>query len=268
MTNLVWYTTPYFSVYLVFVLSMVRTYNLLRPFNRTPHRIITIVTALYLTILILKTVLPNITGVITVQYTRPFALCLFVKNDDKPDKEGVRSLIMSIIIHTNTIQLMIPVIPVILSCAVSVFSVRRSAQQSCVNTSRVYKKLSKDCPIYRKKRGEPQYQASVTIVLLTLVYLVCNLPVFLFYTLHLIQGHNGTFFASDVVYNWGWNIVFAFLVVVNATVNPVVYWTRIRKFRVVIRDDVRRILVAVLCLESDRRASSSVSVEAATAVIR
>jgi hypothetical protein len=80
-------------------------------------------------------------------------------------------------------------------------------------------------------------QASITIALLTSLFLLCNLPLFI----NLVHNMTTTFFGVDYpgvymgtrfMFWYSWHIAKMESVVLNAALNPVLYFYRMRKFRV------------------------------------
>ena len=165
-------------------------------------------------------------------------------------------------------QLTVPVLPIIISCVLSIY---------CVQQSRKISKLSRAVTCMRPKENgtnggpenggpanggpanggtrwravlkktkrslstvsesgmvDKQKQATITILIVTAIYIACNVPVFVSYNLFLLDMFvlDAPRFAMTPFMNfYGWNIVYTLLVAVNAAANPLVYWTRIQKMR-------------------------------------
>lgn len=78
------------------------------------------------------------------------------------------------------------------------------------------------------------YRASVTIAIFTAVFMVCNVPFFgntiLFIVSRQNYGYPGPWFSSPFMYSYSWVLSKVLCVVVNATLNPIVYFTRMSGF--------------------------------------
>jgi len=80
-----------------------------------------------------------------------------------------------------------------------------------------------------------QKQASTTITIFTAIFLFCNLPYFIIMVLYtttysLSWPYPGAFFSSYFMYWYSWPIAKIVCTVLNATLNPLLYYCRITKF--------------------------------------
>ena len=73
-------------------------------------------------------------------------------------------------------------------------------------------------------------RASVTIAIFTAIFLVCNVPFFsnviLFVITRATTTYPGPVFSSTFMYSYSWIISKVLCVVINATLNPIIYFTR------------------------------------------
>ena len=78
-------------------------------------------------------------------------------------------------------------------------------------------------------------RASVTIAVFTAIFLVCNVPFFgnviLFVVTRSLTSYPGPVFSSSFMFSYSWVISKVLFVVINATLNPVVYFTRMMDFK-------------------------------------
>ena len=78
------------------------------------------------------------------------------------------------------------------------------------------------------------HRASVTIAIFTAVFMVCNVPflsnTILFIIARQLYSYPGQIFSSRFMYTYSWVISKVLFVVINATLNPIVYFTRMSGF--------------------------------------
>lgn len=91
-----------------------------------------------------------------------------------------------------------------------------------------------------------KYSASLTIVLLGVVYIVCNIPLLVYTILTLIDlttdYQTYRFFSSDHPNNYYYIVVCLVTVLVNSAVNPVLFCTRVGAIQVWLRRVVGRLV--------------------------
>ena len=187
------------SVFLVAVLSVSRTVSLLSPFtaDRRSHVLTPIL--VYTALLFLVSFLPYLYHDIYT-YSRSIVFCGW----DIPDHHYL-PIFISVFILLN----ILPFFPVVLSCILSVWELSRPSLSAGYTN---------------KGRGEEKRFTSTTIVILTSIYLLLNLPVVV-YSLLFVVG------SMDLFSNYLTVFVFVYNVGINAAVNPVVYLCRFRGFR-------------------------------------
>ena len=82
-----------------------------------------------------------------------------------------------------------------------------------------------------------QRQASITIVIVTLTYLLYNVPVFLNYIAYTIASfhteldYRKMYGSSSSLYYYSWVITYVVCVALNFLTNPVIYFYRMTGFR-------------------------------------
>ncbi|XP_063691518.1 mas-related G-protein coupled receptor member A7-like [Bolinopsis microptera] len=96
-------------------------------------------------------------------------------------------------------------------------------------------KLAKHCPDFIQKRRNRR--ASVTVAVFTGLFLFCNLPFFTLMVLNILTRalnykYPEPFFKGAFMSQYSWLIAKIVLTVMNAALNPVVYYHRITEYRV------------------------------------
>ena len=85
--------------------------------------------------------------------------------------------------------------------------------------------------------------ASITIVIMTLVYIMFNIPVFIQFILYLVTLYKyeypGPLFASLWMSSYSWNILFVLCVALNATINPFIYFSRMNHFKAYVLGELK-----------------------------
>ena len=95
-----------------------------------------------------------------------------------------------------------------------------------ISTTYIVRKQKKRAP---SKCGKKFKEASVTISIFTAVFLVCNLPFFVIHVLNSLPNRNNI--SLGVVKSYSWLISQGILPLINAAINPCVYFTRTSQFR-------------------------------------
>lgn len=107
-------------------------------------------------------------------------------------------------------QIYIPILPIVGSCCLTIFTLKRS-ENSHINAA--------------------NRAVSVTIVLFTLIYTVLNLPFVAMYCVMLLKNNLGL----DIDFSWDNNYFYKFFTLfnisLNAAFNPLLYFTRMRQMR-------------------------------------
>ena len=116
----------------------------------------------------------------------------------------------------RTVELALPIPISVVSCIVSTVEVIRSLKRGSTRS------------VMLKRH------ATVTIILITVIFLVLNLPTFIVYLLRLISlldPLNSNLFSSDFMQLYSWGITRVVLYSMNAMLNPIIYILRIRHYR-------------------------------------
>jgi hypothetical protein len=138
-------------------------------------------------------------------------------------------------IIAGVVLLAFPIIPVTVSCVISVYIVRSSA--SACQEGMIMK-----CGTRTRKRNS-KHRATTTILLLTTIYIVFNIPVFINYirlAIIVFGPDHKDFLNPDgnnrFVHAYAWNFTYIMSVALNALVNPIIYFFRMARFRNAIKN--------------------------------
>ena len=210
--GLTWEPLPYYSVFLVLLISMLRTIGLLLPLRVISKRAVNISMATYAVFL----------------FTRFLVGILFFGSYEYEYTSGysyihIRSKVYQFAdLYMSMVLLMLPILPITGSAIIILILIR------CENSA-----ARQQREVTRRK-----HYATVTVLIFTCVYMVCNIPV----TISVLRLSLLTFSAGETdilqplhapVFTifYKWCISFIILVQLNASVNPVIYFLRMRDFR-------------------------------------
>ena len=120
------------------------------------------------------------------------------------------------------ILLALPVLPILISCIISTVAVLTSL------------KLSKRCG--SAGAGNIQRDATITILIVTGTYILCNIPIFINFILYLIvvveeYQYPEPYYKSVTMYWYSWGFTYVMCVVLNASVNPIIYICRMGRYK-------------------------------------
>ncbi|KAL5249658.1 hypothetical protein ACHWQZ_G018501 [Mnemiopsis leidyi] len=216
-----WELIPYYSVFLVFSLSFLRTFALLKPLVFIKKKVIVGLVIGYMIFLATRQLTGVFLGYSSYKYEHSAGYCW---NHINHHSYQVSDAVFS------TLQLAFPIIPITASCITStvviLFSVRISRSSAAVT------KMKK--------------KATVTIIIVTFVYIIFNLPVFLNYTRYIVAVYwtgkdfldvnNTNYFLQKYI----WLLTYIITVALNSLVNPLIYMLRMRRFRSEVRGIFRR----------------------------
>ena len=205
---------PHLSVFMVAVLSLTRTHSLIFPLKKFRKRSILIVMGLYCIALSLQAGIP-----LALKMSR----MVYLPEDTYCYSEGSGEVWRNVDTILDVIELGCPIIPVIFSCAISSIHILKSRSISnCRSSSRI------------------KVNASITIIIFTLVYIMFNIPVFIQFILYLVTLYKyeypGPLFQSLWMSSYSWNVVFVLCVAINATINPFIYFCRMQHFKAHVLD--------------------------------
>ena len=162
--------------------------------------------------LVLNQVLPLVLQKTRFVYTREEVYCW----DD-----GTSQVWDKLDIWLDLIALAVPVVPITISCVLS-----------CIVVGRKGKYLSETA-----SGGSANKRATRTIILMTAVYILFNIPLFVNYLLWTISVNTGNVTYPDPYWNttftywFVWNFTDCLFINLNSLFNPLVYFMRIKTFK-------------------------------------
>ena len=208
--GVVWDILPMFSVFLVTVLSITRTVIIFNQGRKINQKIVMLIIMMYAILLIIQPLLQlKISVYIFTEadlYCWNMTFSIFYKKLD---------------IVLRSVQLAFPILPIIFSCIISTFFIISSI------------KLSK-----QKSPGNViKQKVTITILIVTFVYIIFNIPVFINFVLHATLILHDNPYPDDIYYNntvmfyYSWNITYVVCVALNSAVNPIIYFCRMKHFK-------------------------------------
>ena len=226
--GLLWEILPYFSVFLVFVMSISRLTVLISPLLNLNSTLMFCFVFGYGVYLTLRSVIPVSLHMADYVYDRTDVFCF-----ELPATESAGSY-SSWYWKFNTIsrllQLAFPIFPIILSSVAIISTLALlSRKQTKRNTT--------------KTTGS---SATVTVLIFTLVYILCNLPGTANYLLMVLALKGGcseecyhTMYGDYPLLVWfSWNFTYVLCVALNSALNPAIYCFRMVEFRDYLRKSV------------------------------
>ena len=223
--GLLWNILPVLSVFLVAILSFSRTSLIVYPLKvlnfKTP--LIFLTTSVF--ILATEKLVAAFSNYGTsYSYWKRHMVCYLQNvNDNIHYEADSYDFIQAIII---LVVQALPIIPILASFSICVYKLQMARKKE-MRMSMVKKKISK----HRK--------AKVTVIIVTAVYILCNIPVlfshFFFFSLFLQSlDQNGPGIPKEldrIEFSYVWVVAYAVLVVVNAACNPFVYFITMKEFK-------------------------------------
>ena len=217
-----WEIVPCISVFLVGLLSFSRMLILVRPMQSLNLKVLRAVFSAYMVYhfivrvsVILADKDPSDIYKI-ISYTNTTGYCYFAPANP--------NLWLFNAYHAG-IVLGLPILPISLSFILSIIKLRESTNSP---TSQNFSRVA-------------QTQATITIIIVTSVYLICNMPVFVNYCFysHVIINDDDSWTDYFTIYSmkksfmgwYIWNLTYVDLVAINAAINPVVFLLRMKPFR-------------------------------------
>ena len=229
--GLLWNILPVLSVFLVAILSFSRCLLLLYPLKkldiRKPAIFLVVVTLL---MVIEKLVahfssIENVYDDVEYMYLRKFVIACYLSSQKTYAAESKYDSAQSFLF---LILLGLPVIPILGSLIVSVYKLK-VAEKNETRLKSVNEKSK-------------HHEATVTVLIGTGIYIICNVPVLichLRYAIFLIGGIQSLRRHKSLDRDWSemiiWNLIssasYTLLVAINSSLNPIVYFTRMKEFR-------------------------------------
>ena len=217
-----WEPLPYYSIFLVLLISVLRTIVLVKPLHHIPSRAVKVIMCAYAAFLIVRFWIGALLfGSYKYEYSSAYS---WIHIHNVAYKWTDLYLSMALIA--------LPILPILASTGITAyFILRRTLQRS----------------VSRVKR-----HAAVTVLIFTCVYIVCNIPVlttivwfsiltFTSWTHDIFDPSRASVFTNYYI----WPVTFVILVQFNAGLNPLIYLFRMVEFRrsVSVRDGARGVSV-------------------------
>ena len=212
--NVVLYFQARMSMFLVMVLSVSRTIAIVYPFYRMSKKVFLVSLALFtLYICLWNTLLiPISQGNLYFGYDHVTVYCYYVFNDG-----------FGILVRLELIEQIFYMITIGVPPLLTLISFLKS----------ITKLANKNSSSNMSKRNR---KASVTLAAFTALFLICNLPCFLnnlVFTAGFLQGvYPRPYYMSTFMFFYSWVLAEVVSVVVNAALNPVLYYYRVKKLRI------------------------------------
>ena len=206
--GILWYVFSLGSIFLVATLSITRTTKLVWPFwHQRIDAVVGIIVG-YFVFLFIESSIPLWFGM-SYQFEK-YSSC-------------VCSWRSSVVLGTNSqaytaysqiylFQAYFPIFPIIISCGITIRLLKRSESMVLNRSNR---------------------SISVTIVLFTILFIICNAPPVLLYLTVVIERHVGTYLSSfDYEYGYFYKFSVVLTVCINSALNSVVYFYRMESMRI------------------------------------
>ena len=245
------------SVFLVATLSVTRTYTLLVPLKRIkPKSVLKLLAVLWVLMTCFFVIPPSI-KLVQITYHWESGYCWAEPIPGKNITYTWDELDNTM----DTIGLACPVLPITLSCFISAVKIKASVPSQGSTNLKHNRHPSTDKTIqeFSMSIRKSNRKATVTIIIVTILYIIANLPLFINYVLYLVTiksfTYPGPVYSSPVMYYYSWNFTALLTTGLNATANPIVYLTRFKRFRTWLREG---------CLTSERaRRQSAITMHSA-----
>ena len=223
------------SVFLVAALSVTRTYTLVYPLKRVRPKSVLKVLAVLWVLMTCFFVLPPSLKVVQITYHWEGGYCWA---EPVPGK-NISYTWDKFDNAMDTVGLAFPVLPITLSCILSAYKIKASIpSQGSFNRFKLNNKSAKPDQSLRKFSTaikNSNRKATYTVIIVTSLYIISNIPLFVNYVLYLTTiisfTYPGPVYGSPVMYFYSWNATALLSTGLNASANPIVYLTRFERFR-------------------------------------
>ena len=213
------------SVFSVGLMSIYRTISLSLPFVKLSKRHILIPGTGYLVIQILQQSMPWWYGQ-SYNYNSYFGICMWSLWFDRESIEFKVMLVLMIIL-----PFILPLFPIVISCLISILKLKKNGANCDSGSTKVGNK-------HAAQAKEAKRAATITIVLLTITYIVFNVPYCLLMIDQLVpnltDGKTESILAGLAAYPHYieiYNFIVFYSIPLNSTINPIIYITRMKNLR-------------------------------------
>ena len=209
-----WEILPFYSVFLVGVLSISRLITLTKPYKTLNISILLGFLIGYLAFLVLSKAIPLMLSWSTYIYLQNTMYCFLLEKEP---------LYLPLSIVSSTVLLAAPILPIMASCIYTVYRLQTQQVAAQSRTARLSTRKS--------------MEATKTVIIVTVVYILYNIPVFMKYIHHLVfvvtapLSDYKQYYSTTVLYYYGWVLTYVMCVVLNSATNPLIYFQRMTTFR-------------------------------------
>ena len=243
------------SVFSVGLMSIYRTISLSLPFVKLSKRHIFIPGTGYLVIQMIQQSLPWWYGQ-KYHYYDSFGICMWALWFDP---KTIASKVLSILLIF--LPFILPLFLIVISCLISILKLKKNGAKGDSGSTKVGNK-------HAAQAREAKRAATITIVLLTVTYIVFNVPYCLLMMDQLVTSLSDRTLKSILAgltahphYIEIYNLIVFYSIPLNSTVNPIIYITRMKNLRLFI-------LNVVSCKKERLVAAQMVSAPTATTYSR
>ena len=232
------------SVFLIAVLSLSRTISIFLPFRDIPSRVPSAIIFSYFVLNISLAALPLLFSSQGYVYKNSIAMCSW-NIDHLSFVDNTKSrLYQTLSITFIIVPWLVPGVVAVASCLISIYPIVKSQ-----NRSQTYTTLAK-----RMSAGEmSMINVRRTMILLTIVYIVFNIPCWLFYIVVLSSSHNPASWIRATAYR-GYFFIFAvkLSVVLTSCINAIIYLCRMPVLRQTIFSKIVELTYLIFCKQPSK----------------
>ena len=216
--GILWNIAARMSVFLIAVLSISRTISLIYPLrmHNMKHRTILVPVAMYFIIQVIQATIPYWYGV-QYQYSGYLTFCSWGLDDVVGWNTVAHKILVFILIDLEFIA---PLIPITGSCIICVYRLMKYEDSEIAS---------------QPGMGEIRRNATLTITLLTILYIVFNVPMCFYLIVFSVGVYDYTFQlpATLSIKTLNYLTIFAYIytIALNSTCNTILYFTRIKEIR-------------------------------------
>ena len=221
------------SVFLVAILSCTRTYIIVYPLKAIePKSVLKLLAVLWVLMTCFFVIPPSI-KLVQIKYHWESGYCWAEPIPGKDITYSWDELDNTM----DTIGLACPVLPITLSCIISAVKIKASVPTQASTKLSHNRHSNTDRTIHEFNTSiiKSNRKATITIIIVTILYIIANLPLFINYVLYLVTitsfTYPGPVYSSTVMYFYSWNFTALLTTGLNASANPIVYLTRFKRFR-------------------------------------
>ena len=213
-----WHIATRLSIYLIGVMSTARAISLLRPLYYLKKSVILTPLVLYILLLILQQTMPYWWGKTPVKYYPQVGICTWTFNDITTIYSTAHKLGDFFFIQ---LEFLLPVIPIVASTVITMLKLHH-----------------KDMELVNQTTIKNRKHATVTIIILSLIFVVLNMP----YLIYQFFNSLATLSNGNISLHWDGSLplmvrkiflqVYSIhLIGLNSCINSIIYFIRIKELR-------------------------------------